>query len=84
MENGAHHMTSTCDLIRRGHHDVLTDRKVAENPSYLNRGLTLVRRVAHHDEQIYIAPLVGDAARLRAEQHDARRLETYDDALYHG
>ena len=84
MKNSAHHVASTRNFIRRGYHNVLTNRHITQEPSYLDRSSTLVRCLAHHDQQIHVAPLIGRAPRLRAEQHDARRVESSDDTIHHG
>ena len=82
-EYRSHHVAPTRNLIRRGYHDVLADRKVAQRPAYLDSGPAFVRHITHHNKQVYVAPLVGITLRPGAEEHDARRLEPSDDAIHH-
>ena len=83
MEYRSHHVAPTRNLIRRGYHDVLADRKVAQRPAYLDSGPAFVRHITHHNKQVYVAPLVGITSRPGAEEHDARRLEPSNDAIHH-
>ena len=83
MEYRSHHVAPTRNLIRRGYHDVLADRKVAQRPAYLDSGPTFVRHITHHNKQVYVAPLVGITSRPGAEEHDARRLEPSNNAVHH-
>ena len=65
MEHCSHHVAPTSNLIRRGYHDVLADRKVAQRPAYLDSGPAFVRHITHHNKQVYVAPLVGVLASPR-------------------
>ncbi|MDE0462109.1 MAG: hypothetical protein OXH93_06870 [Caldilineaceae bacterium] len=68
----------------RGHHDVFAYAEVAQGPAHLDRGAALVLDLVHDDEQVDVAPTVVRAAGARAEEQDARRLETCHNALHHG
>ena len=83
MEHCSHHVAPSRNLIGRGYHDFLADRKIAQRPAYLDSGPAFVRHITHHNKQVYVAPLVGITSRPGAEEHDARRLEPSNDAIHH-
>ena len=64
--------------------DVLGKRQVPQEEMHIDGGLAPVRPVRHDDQEVDIAQFRGIAARARAEQHDALRLEPTDDAVHHG
>ena len=84
VQHGPHHLTSTCDLIGRGYHDVLAHRKISQQPPYLDRNSTLVgtRFPLRQAGPRRLHPACG-TARLGTKKHDARRLKPSDYPVHH-
>lgn len=82
-EHGADDVASARDLLGGRYDDVFGYGHVSEDAPDLDGGSAPVGSVAHNDEKVDVAVLVGRAPGLGAEEEDADRVEAFDDAFDH-